>query len=185
MKTLKAITQIVAGFLLITVVILHRDAKKTHTLQPIQPLKNTSNGFSLSIKIEDAADGRVAAMTPVIAVVTLRNMSGGKLTYFDSGVEQLFRINVTNAKNQIMPLTRYGRTVDKRQNVTGKMMRVQLEQGEQKTYRILINRMYDLTVPDVYKISLSKMVALNDLQKTMIQSNVAQVRVTGFNAASP
>jgi hypothetical protein len=153
----------------------------------LKKVDESTADYQLSAQAEKT---RVHAGEPVVLQITIKNNSKREISYGAQSLERLFTIEVKNKKGETMPLTRYGKSLFVTQpgppppfsGLGGDS----LKPGEAKTYRFLINRMYDMTVPDIYAIVAKRSFTdVKDGETIEVVSNQVKVEVGGFDASMP
>ncbi|OPZ73408.1 MAG: hypothetical protein BWY82_01138 [Verrucomicrobia bacterium ADurb.Bin474] len=131
-------------------------------------------GFRLSLSIKNHDYER---MEPIVAVLVLSNTTDRVLDTVRTSVKDAFKIRITDAQGNPVPVTRYGDTqLHGRKSSTVAPMGVQ--PGKTFTEEILVNRLYDLTLPGVYSVEVSRIVADTEAKGwTFVTSNIVQLRI--------
>lgn len=140
-------------------------------------------GYQVSAKPEKNA---VQSAEPIVFQVTLKNVGQAVLIYALAN-KPVVEFSVKDEKGQIMPLTRYGQDLFKPAAGTQvfRLIQVKLKPGEERTYRLLVNDMYDMTVPGDYTIVAKKTVSNGAGGSVEVTSNAVKVTVNGFDASMP
>lgn len=138
----------------------------------------------------DFAEKKVDSSEPIVLLIEFENLSGRTILLTISDIETIFDIKVEDANSKVMPLTRYGQRKIQGDNVSDQFMRSiqNVKPGEKKDFKILLNRMYDMSIPGEYSVNAKKTFYFVKDQKTDRKtidaiSNTAKVNVGGFNGS--
>ena len=124
---------------------------------------------------------------PIILNIYIRNTENKDIIYFDSNPENDLQFSVQDSSGLVVPLTRYGSNLKSRRRMSmTRLIKVVLHHGEERRFRILINRIFDMSVPDTYSIAVSSVVGIGGVNTpTKISSQPTKVEVSGFDASIP
>lgn len=112
---------------------------------------------------------------PIMLELALRNTTNAALMVPAALPEQYFKLMVRNARGEIMPLTAYGKQLFA---AKAGLATLSLPGGQEAHYKILLNRLYDMTAYDTYLITATYNVIdpkLRGVQEAT--SNTAQTQV--------
>lgn len=152
-------------------------------LAPAQSHLSSKAICDLSATVDRAV---VGSAEPVVLDLSIHNTGSKDILYFESSPEWQFIFSVKDSSGRAMPLTRYGAKLSSPRVFT-RLFLTTLPPGEERHFRILINRMFDMSVPDAYVVSASTVVGVGNIQNPVsFTSQPIQVEVSGFDSlASP
>jgi len=152
---------------------------------------NAATGYLLSVTLEKP---EVSASEPVVIRVAVKNGSKESISYILELPEKTFKLSVKDAKGREVPLTAYGkRLFGKRPQGESGTQGVNLKPGAKSEFRMLVNRIYDMTVSGTYTI-VARRAFPNPREPIFpwmkpggeeISSNAVKVYVGGFDGSSP
>ena len=143
-------------------------------------------GLQISVRAEKNI---VSSGNPLVLRVVLKNVGPKTFTYIIKNSELVYGFVVTDEAGNSMPLTRYGQLLHKPADPTMEMndsiYPVNLLPGEQGLpNRLPLSTMYDISVPETYKIMAT--MEFSDKGKPIkISSNIVSVKVEGFDGSIP
>ncbi|MBV9470075.1 MAG: hypothetical protein JO316_25550 [Abitibacteriaceae bacterium] len=155
----------------------------TKTLPSTAPVQEASaTGLHLSVEMERA---EVYAGEQVVAKVTLRNESSTTISYWGVYDDESFTYTIKDWRGNV-PLTRYGKLVIKPPGgpiYSVMVLTHHLKPGQEYKCRILLNRLYDMTPPGKYSITLQKIVGTEHQTVKLIAPPVT-VNIKGFDSGT-
>ena len=98
------------------------------------------------------------AAEPVVIFIILKNISQQPGSFVRSSLLRDYNVSVTNEKGEEMPLTRFGRL--EHDAAGGHFRRIvqSIAPGEQVQDRLLVNRLYDMTMEGKYTVRIQRSV---------------------------
>ena len=158
-----------------------------------ETMSKTGNNVVVQTKLDsdykislDFESEKVDSSEPIVLNVTFENLSDKNVRFAVTNVEALFSIRIENSASEIMPLTRYGQRSFQNEGKEDSLMRViqEIKPQEKRSFKILLNRLYDMSIPGEYSVTATKTLRLNnDKGAKDVLSNTAKVYVGGFDAS--
>lgn len=134
-----------------------------------------SEGFQLSAQLEKEW---VGPCEPVILIVTLKNVSEKVLSLADSRPERDYEIVVKDEQGEETPLTTYGKNLMDSAGVFRRVL-LKMNAGQELQNRLLINRIYDMSISGTYSIIVKRNVFRQDGKGfAEVISNTIKVEIT-------
>ena len=145
---------------------------------------NGKSGYEIDAQFEN---DEVQSAAPVVLIISIKNNSQSGMSYIETDSELVFDINVKNAKGESMPLTRYGKRImqPEAEPTVFRRILVKLKPGEKSLYKILVNRIYDMSVPDSYSVTAKRRFLPEGESKLSeeVSSQAVVIKVGGFDAS--
>ena len=120
------------------------------------PANDAATGYLLSLTIDKA---EVRPSQQIVVGITVTNGTKQTVRYVDEHFEKEFKMSVKDEKGTEVPLTSYGRLLfaaDPAAKGFGGILSFDFNPGEKMEYRMLVNRIYDMTLAGTYTIVASR-----------------------------
>ena len=138
---------------------------------------------------------RVEAASPIVLDISVRDMGRDEVVYGTSDSEWDFKFTVTR-DGAAVPLTAYGAASAaawKKRTVFYQLMRIVVKPGGEEESRLLLNQLYDMSIPGAYRIRASRAVSIvrgelshaNQGTQVLLESDPITVHVRAFDASMP
>ena len=131
--------------------------------QNVPVIRKAPPEYSLVIDTDNSSVGSGDALFLRLAI---ENKGNAVLSYVELNPEVMFTVIVKNSDGEIMPLTRYGNRLKgglKNSIPQPSFFFIQeLKPGIGENYKILLNRLYDMSIPGTYSISSSMVIGIGD-----------------------
>ncbi len=116
-------------------------------------------------------------LEPVEVVITLKNASKSPIKFVETFSSRDHSFLVKDSAGKLMPTTRYGYKGEPGEVLPSTATALRsIEPGESKQFSVIVNRMIDMTVDDVYSIVVYRTI-LADGKSGYVQSNELHVDV--------
>jgi hypothetical protein len=109
------------------------------------------NGCRISIKLKDYDEKEHG---PVTLSIIVRNTGKEILKYPHGTACRMFALSVKDDKGEAVPLTRFTKSMIYSGGIYNFLI-MELAPGEQKEYSHIADKMYDMTLPGTYKVTVT------------------------------
>lgn len=139
-------------------------------------------GLELSAQLINADKKLFAPLEPVVVQLTLKNTSENAIGIGESLPELDYDFIVKGRRGDVMPATRYGHRRQPGEVFPGSGGQKTLQPGEEMQSELIMNRLADMTVEDIYTAKVRRPMFLAG-KAGYVESN--EVRVTVATVAPP
>lgn len=137
------------------------DSRRSRELEKQKEKASAWGDVSAGFQLMAHADKEQVNRGDAISIkITIKNSSREVLRLIETSAEKDYRIDIENQYGQQISLTEYGRHIRKLANegTDFRLVGVKLKPGEKRENVVDVSKLYDLTVPGTYRITVKRTV---------------------------